>query len=152
MDIFQELHHVCIVVRAIGKAVAYYESVDIGPWHDYPPLTQFTQLDYPDREAFLGLTYKWVNLRNTQLQLCEPGPGDTPQRRFLEERGEGVYHLGFIVPDCDVAEAEGAKAGLTIRAKGRRDDRSGFTYFDTPGAAVTLEIRTSPRAANPKVT
>ena len=152
MEIFQELHHACIVVNDIGKAVAYHESVGIGPWHDYPPLTQVTHLDVPDREAFLDLTYKWANIRNMQLQLCEPGPGDTPQRRFFETRGEGVHHLGFVVPNCDAAAAEAVKAGLTIRAKGQRDDAGGFTYFDIPGAPVTLEIRTSPTAANPKAT
>lgn len=145
MDIFQELHHVCMVVRNIGNAVRYYESLGIGPWHDYPPLDQFTVLDVPDRDAFMGLVFKWTNIRNTQLQLCQPGPGDSPQRRFLHARGEGVYHLGFSVPDCDAAEAEGVAAGLSVSAKGRRPDASGFTYFRTPEAAVTLEVRASPK-------
>lgn len=145
VDIFQELHHVCMVVRDIGNAVRYYESLGIGPWHDYPPLDQFIVLDVPDRDAFMGLVFKWANIRNTQLQLCQPDPGDSPQRRFLDTRGEGVYHLGFSVPDCDAAEAAGVAARLSVSAKGRRQDASGFTYFRTPEAAVTLEVRASPK-------
>ncbi len=34
---FRELHHVCVVVRDIDQSVAYYESIGIGPWQDYPP-------------------------------------------------------------------------------------------------------------------
>jgi methylmalonyl-CoA/ethylmalonyl-CoA epimerase len=35
MDIFDKLHHVCIVVRDIDKTRAYYESIGIGPWQEY---------------------------------------------------------------------------------------------------------------------
>ncbi len=35
---FSKLHHLCVVVHDIDRAQAFYESVGIGPWHDYPPL------------------------------------------------------------------------------------------------------------------
>jgi methylmalonyl-CoA/ethylmalonyl-CoA epimerase len=146
MSIFQELHHVCLVVRDLAKSQAYYESVGIGPWRDYPPLAQFATLEAPDVDAFRALTFKWASLKNVQIQLCEPGPGDTPQRRFLDTHGEGVFHLGFLVPDCDAAEATGKAMGLAVQARGRREDASGFTYFETPDTAVTLQVRTSPKA------
>jgi methylmalonyl-CoA/ethylmalonyl-CoA epimerase len=144
LDIFKELHHICIVVSDLDRAVKYYESVGIGPWLDYPPLDGFTaELDVPDHAAFLRLKYRYANLDNIQIQLCEPGEGGSPQRRFLETRGEGVYHLGFGVDDCDAAEAHGIAAGLRVGARGRRPDRTGFTYFDTrEDAGVTLEVRT----------
>ena len=60
----------------------------------------------------------------------------------IGHKGEGVYHLGFEVADCDAGEAYGREHGLDVIARGRRADRSGFTYFDTrEGAGVTLEIR-----------
>ncbi len=45
IKIFDTLHHVCIVVRDVHKTAAYYESVGIGPWSDYPPLTAYAELD-----------------------------------------------------------------------------------------------------------
>ena len=42
--IFQKLHHVCIVVHDIDRTQAYYESVGIGPWVTYPPLTEYEDL------------------------------------------------------------------------------------------------------------
>ena len=141
-DIFRRMHHVCIVVHDIGKAQAFYESIGIGPWHDYPPLDQYTELDVPRRPGFMGMIYKYADIENMQIQLCQPPEVDCPQRRFLNEKGEGVFHLGFSVPDCDQAEEQAAQAGLANLMRGRRPDRSGFTYFDTADAAgVVLEIR-----------
>ncbi len=143
--IFQRMHHVCIVVADIEQSVAFYSAIGVGPWHDYPPLDQYTQLEVPDRGAFLAMKYKYANITNLQIQLCQPGPGNSPQRRFLDDRGGGVFHLGFSVPDCDTAEKAAEALGLLPLMKGRRDDRSGFTYFQTAdrGAGVTLEIRAS---------
>lgn len=142
--LFKTLHHVCIIVRDMDTAVAYYESLGIGPWHSFPSLEAFKgELLTPNAEDFVKLHYKYANLDNVQLQLCAPPQGDTLQRRFLEERGEGVFHLGFTVPDCDAAESKALAIGLTPILRGRLPDRNGFTYFDSAkhGAGVTLQIR-----------
>lgn len=142
LDVFRSLHHVCLVVHDLDEVAAYYESIGIGPWHDYPPLAAYLhELRGPDPQAFLQLRYRYADLENVQLQLCQPGPGDTPQRRFLDSRGPGVYHLGFGVDDCDRAESAALAAGLRVASHGRREDGSGFTYFDTAAAGVVLEVR-----------
>jgi methylmalonyl-CoA/ethylmalonyl-CoA epimerase len=141
---FEQLHHICIAVPDIDRAVAFYESVGIGPWHDYPPLEEFTDLQVRSAEGFQELVYRWAMIGDVQLQLVQPGPADTPQREFLDAHGPGVYHLGFVVADADRAERDAAALGLSATARGRRPDGSGFTYFDTrDGAGVTLEIRQS---------
>jgi methylmalonyl-CoA/ethylmalonyl-CoA epimerase len=142
LAIFRQLHHVCIVVHDIDKAVAFYESAGVGPWKAFPPMDAY-ELDGYNRDAFLQMRYKFATLDNVQIQLCQPGEGDTPQRRFLDTRGEGVFHLGFTVDSVDAARQQGLDAGLSHLASGRLDDRSGFTYFNTAdqGAGVTLEVR-----------
>jgi methylmalonyl-CoA/ethylmalonyl-CoA epimerase len=146
LPVFQNLHHVCVVVRDLDRAVAFYESVGVGPWQDFPSLEAFMHdLVVPDDGDFLRLRYKFANLGNVQLQLCEPPVGNTPQRRFLEEQGEGVFHLGFSVPDVDAAEAQGGEHGLATLLHGRKPDGLGFTYFDTrdQGAGVVLQVRSA---------
>jgi catechol 2,3-dioxygenase-like lactoylglutathione lyase family enzyme len=145
MSIFDKAHHVCIVVHDIDASIAYYESIGVGPWQDYPPFEGYTVLEMPSAEGFYQAVYKYCNVSNLQLQLCQPGPG-TPQREFLESRGEGVFHIGFEVDDCDEAEAEGEKVGLQPWMRGRKGTASGFTYFSTPKAGVTLEVRQSPKS------
>lgn len=139
---FHHLHHVCIVVHDLDKAVAYYESLGMGPWFDYPKGQPYVAFEVPNPAASDSMRYKCLDLANFQLQLCQPSLLDSPQRRFLDTHGEGVYHLGFEVADCDEAEAHARQAGVLPTARGRRADRSGFTYFDTrAGAGVVLEVR-----------
>lgn len=141
---FHQLHHICLVVHDIDKAQAYYESIGIGPWQQYPPLTEYTDLDVPNPDAFVQMVYRVVNLDNVQLQLCQPPRLDCPQRRFLDSQGEGVFHLGFE-HDLDDAVAAAPSLGLGILMRGQRPDGSGFVYFDTrDGAGVILETRKSP--------
>jgi methylmalonyl-CoA/ethylmalonyl-CoA epimerase len=142
---FRELHHICIVVRDIEASVAYYESIGIGPWQDYPPLTEYTRLTVPNPDAFYALKYKLVNLGNVQLQLCQPPELDCPQRRFLDAHGEGVFHIGFESDVDDAAEAASG-LGLKVLARGQRDNGSGFIYFDTADdAGVVLLARKTAR-------
>lgn len=142
---FRTLHHVCIVVHDLARAVAYYEKLGIGPWFDYPKGEPYVAFDVPNRAASDAMRYKCADLDNVQIQLCEPSALDSPQRRFLEAHGEGVYHLGFEVDALDRAEAFVRDAGVEVTARGRRADGTGFTYFDTrAGAGVVLETRRTP--------
>ena len=141
---FQNLHHVCVVLTNMHRAVAYYESLGIGPWHPFPSLEAYRpDLQAPDVDDFMKLEYRYADLGNVQLQLCCPPEGNTLQRQFLDEHGEGVFHLGFSVPDVDEAEARVTAAGPTPKLRGRLPSGAGFTYFDTDtaGAGITLQIR-----------
>jgi methylmalonyl-CoA/ethylmalonyl-CoA epimerase len=146
---FRELHHICIVVRDIEASVAFYESIGIGPWQDYPPLTEYTRLTVPNPDAFYALKYKLASVGSFQLQLCQPPELDCPQRRFLDSRGEGVFHIGFesdLDSDLDETAAAGASLGLNVLARGQRDNGSGFIYFDTADdAGVVLLARKTAR-------
>lgn len=146
-NLFEALHHICIVVKDLDAATTYYESIGIGPWHDFPSLEPFRhELQVPDADAFVASKYRYADLGNVQLQLCAPRPGNTEQRRFLETHGEGVFHLGFSVKDVDAAEAQGQAMGLRTLLHGRKPDRSGFTYFDTrEQVGVVLQVRGGPR-------
>jgi catechol 2,3-dioxygenase-like lactoylglutathione lyase family enzyme len=136
---------ICIAVEDIERAMAFYESVGIGPWHDYPDLTAFTDLDVPSVDGFHKLISKWTTIGDLQLQLVQPGAGRTPQGDFLAAHGEGVFHIGFSVDSVDEAEATAAALGLDVILRGRRSDGSGFSYFDTyPSAGVTLQVRRAP--------
>jgi catechol 2,3-dioxygenase-like lactoylglutathione lyase family enzyme len=142
MDLFRQLHHICIVVNDLERAVAYYEKVGVGPWYDYPKAGPYVLFEVPNRAASDAMRYKCADLDNIQIQLCEPSALDSPQRRFLDSHGEGVYHLGFEVPDCERAEATARALGIGVTARGRRADGSGFVYFDTRSdAGIVLEVR-----------
>ena len=136
--LFDKLHHICLVVHDIDKTQAGYESIGIGPWADYPPLSEYENLQVPSEPGFLGLRYRICNLPNVQLQLCQPGDAPSPQREHLDRKGEGVFHIGFEVPDADAAEAQAAALGLPVLMRGRRPNGTGFTYYDSAGTAGVI--------------
>ena len=141
-NLFNKLHHLCIVVHDIDKAQAYYESIGIGPWTEYPPLTEYEELDVPSAAGFVALKYRMCNLPNIQLQLCQPGDEPSPQRIHLDRKGEGVFHIGFEVGDADAAEAQAKAQGLPVLMRGRRANRTGFTYYGSADkGGVTLLTR-----------
>ena len=139
---FDKLHHICIVVHDIAKTQAYYESIGIGPWQAYPPLSEYEELEVPNRAGFMAAEYRVCTLPNVQLQLCQPSRDPSPQRRHLDTKGEGVFQLGFEVPDADAAEAAAKSSGMQVLMRGRRKNRTGFTYYDTADqAGVVLLTR-----------
>lgn len=142
---FYSLHHISIAVRNIDEAIKFYTSIGIGPFEDYPPLKEYIKIDVPDEIGFDNLKIKVVQIGPIQIQLIQPGEGKSLYKDFLEKKGEGVYHIGFVVEDIDNSEAELKKLGLNVLSSGRREDGSGFSYLDTAGkGGVTLLIRQSP--------
>ncbi len=117
LDIFRQLHHVCVIVQDLDTAVAYYESLAVGPWHDYPSLEPY-ELEVKDPTG-----------------LCEPGEGDTPQRRFLEERGEGVrqdFQLQSLRPPVSepaMCSTMGCRTCWWMRALSSRTESSSIVVF-----------------------
>ncbi len=139
---FCKPHHICIVVQDINKTKGYYESIGIGPWLEYPPLVEYTKLNVIDENGFFDCRFVYTKIGDLQLQLVQPGEGKTIYKEFLEKKGEGVFHIGFEVDDIDIADKQLAENGLKILASGRRDDGSGFSYYDTrQHAGVTLLVR-----------
>jgi len=76
------------------------------------------------------MKYRFVDLDNVQIQVCEPPQLDCPQRRFLDTRGEGVFQIGFE-SNLDTAISRAQSLGLGVLMSGRRPNRTGFVYFDT---------------------
>jgi methylmalonyl-CoA/ethylmalonyl-CoA epimerase len=146
--LFDHLHHICIVVEDIDRTQAYYESIGIGPWRSYPPLSDYVECEVPSVEGFMGLQYRVCDLPDVQLQLCQPNLDPSPQRIFLDTKGEGVFHLGFEVPDADAAQRDAVAAGMAPFMRGRRASGTGFDYYDTQdGAGVVLLTRSTPPAS-----
>lgn len=139
---FEKFHHLCIVVRDIEEKIKYFESIGLGPWTEYPPLTEYSEVEAPNMDGFMELRYVQAVVGDVEIQLVQPGEHDSPQKQFIEKYGEGVYHMGFVVDDVNKGEQVLKEKGLKILSRGRRPDQSGFDYFDTKNeAGVNLLIR-----------
>jgi catechol 2,3-dioxygenase-like lactoylglutathione lyase family enzyme len=143
--VFNRLHHISIVVHDVQKAQAFYESIGIGPWVDYPPMKEYVKINVPDENGFYNLKIKCTQIGAVQLQLVEPGLGQSLYKDHLEKKGEGVFHIGFEVDDISATDARLEDLNLKVLSSGRRENGSGFSYLDTAsGAGVVLLVRQSP--------
>lgn len=52
---------------------------------------------------------------NITLELLEPDDKPSTWKTFLEERGEGVHHIGLVVKDLDNAKETLKENGIKIR-------------------------------------
>jgi hypothetical protein len=64
------------------RASGHYESVGIGPWHDYPDLTAFTDLDVPSVDGFHKLIYKWTMIGDPDRCLSSSPITTVPSTRY----------------------------------------------------------------------
>lgn len=73
---------------------------------------------------------------DSQLELIEHLSGRSIYKEFLDRRGEGLQHLGFIVPDHEKVIADFAANGFPVIQSGRIGNNPGvrFAYFDTEAA------------------
>jgi len=145
-----KFHHVAVVVRDMNKAIAFYQSLGIGPFPTFigpeGPITltgktvQGKPTDYE-----IDLRHAEGGMGDLVFELIEPLEGDTPVKEFLEKKGEGIHHLGFFVDDLEKETAEMAEKGFAITQTGETPTVK-WVYFDTDkvgGAAIELMQKTS---------
>lgn len=65
----------------------------------------------------------------TQIELIQHLEGDSIYKEFLDEKGEGVHHLGFILDDHGKVVKDFASNGYDI-VQGGKVGGSNFAYFD----------------------
>lgn len=141
---FSKIAHISVVVRDIEKAVRFYEALGIGPFVS-PANHEFPTRSYKGKELKSILVIKEAQIGSVILQIVEHIEGDCVAKDFLDRKGEGVYHLGFLVDNVDSEEEKILRSGIEVLQRGRRNDDSGYAYFDTESdAGVILEIKQLP--------
>jgi methylmalonyl-CoA/ethylmalonyl-CoA epimerase len=80
-------------------------------------------------------------LGTIQLELIQPLEGETIYREFLETRGEGLHHFGFLIDHTEERIAAMKKMGIEVLQSGRRPGRK-YAYMDTePLIGTIIELR-----------
>ena len=97
---FQKLDHIAIAVRNTEIALEFYrDTLRL-------PVLFSEELPGP------GVRLTHLDMGNVQLQLVEPLDPEHPISKFLDERGEGLHHLCWRVPDVEEAMTELPGYGL----------------------------------------
>ena len=108
------IDHIAIAVNSVDEALKDYQSV-----------LNIDRLEFevvPNEKVKVAM----LELEDTRIELMEPTSHDSPIKKFLNERGEGIHHIAITADDIekDVAKAsaKGMKmlGGLRSGSYGRR--------------------------------
>jgi catechol 2,3-dioxygenase-like lactoylglutathione lyase family enzyme len=76
-----------------------------------------------------------------QLELIQPNEEPSTWRNYLDEKGEGIHHVAFLVKDSKAAVANAEAAGLKLVQRGVYGDGSGeYNYLDAPDLKCVVEL------------
>jgi methylmalonyl-CoA/ethylmalonyl-CoA epimerase len=137
---FSHLIHIGVVVKDMDKAVERLTLLGIGP---------FKFFTLPDAaETFRGKPFipaqrvaiKMAQMGNMVLELLQPLEGESPHREFLEEKGEGVQHLGFIVNDLAKEVGDLTQKGSSILLGSQHKGGGGVAYLDLEVGGLIVEL------------
>ena len=81
--------HVAIAVNSISEALKNYEKI--------------LKIDKVDIEEVPTERVKVAILKldDTRIELMEPTSDDSPIKKFLTDRGEGIHHVAITADDID---------------------------------------------------
>ena len=96
------LDHVGIAVTDLAAARDFYEQ------------TLGLEVAHEEVLADQGVHELLFRSGGAFVQLVAPLAPDTPVGRFLARRGEGVHHVGYLVPDVAAAVRELRADGIEV--------------------------------------
>ena len=97
-----KLDHVGVVVRDLEAAVALYTS-DFG-----------MRVTLRAGNEQLGITAAFLEAGGAEIELMAPTRADSMVSKFLAERGPGLHHLAYEVPDVRQALSDAKSKGLEL--------------------------------------
>jgi catechol 2,3-dioxygenase-like lactoylglutathione lyase family enzyme len=142
---FAKIHHVGVVVKDIKKAIAYFESLGIGPFGESGRPATFT---VPFKGELHGKPAEWkttisnAKLGDVELELLEPTEGAQALKESLDKTGEGLHHIGFITDNLDREKANFKKNGIGIWTAGQAAGGPFFYSDPSPVGGLAVEFRT----------
>ena len=138
---FANLIQIGIVVKDMDRAIERFLALGIGPFYaKMPPPNAKSVFKGKPFVAADRVKIMAAQLGNSELELIQPLEGESPHREYLEAKGEGIQHLGFMVDNLDEAVEKLTASGASVLMTGRRMDGSGVTYLDLGIAGVIAEL------------
>ena len=123
-----EIDHVAIAVADLDAAIAYYAE------------TFGASVTHRERIESDGVEEALIKVADSYIQLLTPTRDDSPVAKYLDNKGQGIHHVGYRVADCAAAlAAVKATGGKVIDDVPRPGSRGTTVAFVHPkGAFGTL--------------
>ncbi len=138
-SLIESVDQVAVVVRDLDRAMERYTNeFGIGPWSVYTFSPDWIEdMTFRGKEQGYSMKLALAFVGEMMYELIEPVEGPNSYEEFLNERGEGLHHLGYFVSDIDAAIAEMESKGYPLLQSGRgmgTQGDGGYAYFETESA------------------
>ena len=138
-----------IVVKDLEKTVNRLEMLGMGPFVPARPPEGAEGLYYRGEPIAPDMRSLVTHLGDVDLEVFEPKGKPNPWEEFLNVKGEGIQHIGFMIDDVEKEvsrlTALGAEATLTGRANGKMVT----AHVDLKAANIFFELRSYQDAKRP---
>ena len=81
--------HVAIAVNSVAEALKNYEKI--------LKIDKVEIEDVPTERVRVAI----LKLQDTRIELMEPTADDSPIKKFLTDRGEGMHHIAITADDIE---------------------------------------------------
>jgi methylmalonyl-CoA/ethylmalonyl-CoA epimerase len=81
--------HVAIAVNSVAEALKNYEKI--------LKIDKVDIEDIPTERVKVAI----LKLQDTRIELMEPTADDSPIKKFLTDRGEGIHHIAITADDIE---------------------------------------------------
>lgn len=116
-----------VVVKDLDKTLTLLTQLGLGPFEN-------TRVSHPsatvrgEKKAYV-VRIATAQQGAVQLELIEYQSGDTVQKDFLDEHGEGLHHILFQVKDLDKTLRKFDRQGLSVLQQDRFVGGGGMAYI-----------------------
>ncbi|HEY9398609.1 MAG TPA: methylmalonyl-CoA epimerase [Nitrososphaeraceae archaeon] len=94
--------HVAIAVNNVSEALKNYERI--------LKIDKIDIEDVPTERVKVAI----LRLEDTRIELMEPTGDDSPIKKFLTDRGEGIHHIAITADDIDNDVARAIGKGIRM--------------------------------------
>lgn len=134
---FAVLHQVASVVEDVDQTIEFYQSLGIGPF----------------KKMKMVLTERWfrgqpiepkpklymAQVGNVEWEPIQPDESANVHREFLNQKGEGLHHIGFFLDEEIFDEMEKLDEKGVKKSQYGHGPSDAFAYFE-PIAGIILEF------------
>ena len=94
--------HIAIAVNNVDEALQNYQKI--------------LNIDHLEIETVPNEKVKvaMLELQDTRIELLEPTADDSPIKKFLVERGEGIHHIAITADDIEKDVARASANGMKM--------------------------------------
>jgi methylmalonyl-CoA/ethylmalonyl-CoA epimerase len=133
---FKKIAHIGIAVKELGASTELFQKL-LGKAPDHSE-------DLPGHKVRTAM----FTVGDSQLELTESIDPDSPIARYVENRGEGVHHISFVVDDLAAEVARLRKLGFQMVDEKPRAGAEGYEVVflhpkSTNGVLIELSQKKS---------